>query len=356
MKTFFILLLFPVKLFSQDITGVWTGHIQTMGTQLPFEIAISQTNDKLSGYSLTTFTINGSENTGIKTIRLKNKNGNIFIEDEEMVYNDYSTPPKRVKLTGNLLLSEKNSAITLTGNFKTRAMDFRTSDNLSYSGTIELVKQTTATKTKLMSMLEKLNLLSTLSFVQPTIIKKEDPVVVVASQKEDESSVAKRKTFVSSTSVTKRSDGNIQQGKINSNAGKSLSLPAVNMDSLVNEQIIYASKERKKEIVRSVFFTSDSLVLSLYDNGEVDGDTVSIVMNDKVILAKQGLTTKAIRYIIHVTPQTGDSLLLTMVADNLGSIPPNTGLLIVEDGDQRNEIRFTGDMQMSSAVLFRRKH
>ena len=79
-------------------------------------------------------------------------------------------------------------------------------------------------------------------------------------------------------------------------------------------------------------------------------------MNDKVILAKQGLTTRAIRYVIHVTPQLGDSLLLTMVADNLGSIPPNTGLLIVEDGDQRNEIRFTGDMQMSSAVLFRRKH
>ncbi|HEY4875283.1 MAG TPA: hypothetical protein VIH86_06910, partial [Puia sp.] len=119
MKTFFILFLFPVKLFSQDITGMWTGHIQTMGTQLPFEIVISQSNDKLSGYSLTTFTINGSENTGIKSIKLKNKNGNVFIEDEEMIYNDYSTPPKRVKLTGNLLLSEKNSAITLTGNFKT---------------------------------------------------------------------------------------------------------------------------------------------------------------------------------------------------------------------------------------------
>ena len=96
--------------------------------------------------------------------------------------------------------------------------------------------------------------------------------------------------------------------------------------------------------------------MSLYDNGIVDGDTVSIVLNDKVILAKQGLTTRAIRYVIHVTAQLGDSLLLTMVADNLGSIPPNTGLLIVEDGDQRNEIRFTGDMQMSSAVLFKRKH
>ena len=317
MRTFFILFLFPVKLFSQDITGVWTGHIQTMGTQLPFEIVISQNNDKLSGYSLTTFTINGSENTGIKSIRLKNKSGNIFIEDEEMIYNDYSTPPKRVKLTANLLLSEKNAAPTLTGNFKTRAMDFRTSDNLSYSGTIELVKQTATAKTKLMSMLEKLNLLGNLSFVQPTINKMEEIVIVTAPQKEERSSIAKRKAIVSASSVTKKSDGNVQPGKINSNTERNLSLPKVNMDSLVNEQIISASKERKKEIVRSVFFTSDSLVLSLYDNGIVDGDTVSIVMNDKVILAKQGLTTKAIRYVIHVTPQLGDSLLLTMVADNL---------------------------------------
>jgi hypothetical protein len=357
MKTLFILFLFPVKLFSQDITGVWTGHIKTLGNELPFEIVISQNNDKLSGYSLTTFTINGSENTGIKSIKLKNKNGNIFIEDEEMIYNDYSTPPKRVKLTGNLLLSAKNSAMMLTGSFKTRAMDFRTSDNLSYSGTIELVKQSATTKTKLMSMLEKLNLLGTLSFGQTSINKKEEPAsVIVVTPEAVEYSIAKRKEAVPEASLTKQSFRIIQPGKINVGAEKKLSLPIVNMDSLVNEQIISASKERKKEIVRSVFFTSDSLVLSLYDNGIVDGDTVSIVMNDKVILAKQGLTTKAIRYVIHVTPQLGDSLLLTMVADNLGSIPPNTGLLIVEDGDQRNEIRFTGDMQMSSAVLFRRKH
>jgi hypothetical protein len=128
------------------------------------------------------------------------------------------------------------------------------------------------------------------------------------------------------------------------------------MDSLIAESIIAASKERRTDIVRSVFFKSDSLVLSLYDNGIVDGDSVSIVLNGKIIIANQGLTTKAIRIIVHVTPELGDSLLFTMIAENLGTIPPNTGLLIVEDGDNRNEIRFTGDMQMSSAVLFRRKH
>jgi hypothetical protein len=78
-------------------------------------------------------------------------------------------------------------------------------------------------------------------------------------------------------------------------------------------------------------------------------------MNGKVIIANQGLTTKPIRFVIHITPDLGDSLLVTMIAENLGTIPPNTGLLVVEDGEDRNEIFFTGDMQMSSAVLFRRK-
>jgi hypothetical protein len=44
-----------------------------------------------------------------------------------------------------------------------------------------------------------------------------------------------------------------------------------------------------------------------------------------------------------------------MYAENLGSIPPNTGLLIVQDGEQRYDIRFAGDMKKSSAVILRRK-
>jgi hypothetical protein len=44
-----------------------------------------------------------------------------------------------------------------------------------------------------------------------------------------------------------------------------------------------------------------------------------------------------------------------MYAENLGSIPPNTGLLIIQDGEVRNEIRFAGDMQKSSAIILKRK-
>ncbi|RYF86928.1 MAG: hypothetical protein EOO03_11205, partial [Chitinophagaceae bacterium] len=48
---------------------------------------------------------------------------------------------------------------------------------------------------------------------------------------------------------------------------------------------------RTTVLQQTVTFTSDSLLLSLYDNGEIDGDTVSVLMNGELILAKQGLST-----------------------------------------------------------------
>lgn len=113
--------------------------------------------------------------------------------------------------------------------------------------------------------------------------------------------------------------------------------------------------KRKIEIIRSIFFKSDSLVLSLYDNGEIDGDTVSVVLNDKVIIAKQRLSTSVINTTVYTSQYAGDSLKLIMYAENLGAIPPNTGLLIIQDGENRTEIRFEGDLQKNSAIILRRR-
>jgi hypothetical protein len=112
--------------------------------------------------------------------------------------------------------------------------------------------------------------------------------------------------------------------------------------------------KRKVETIQAVYFKSDSLELTLYDNGEVDGDTVSVVMNGQVIMPKVGLSTKAFKKTID-TKAAGDSIQLIMYAESLGSLPPNTGLLIVYDGKDRYEIRFSGDMQKSSAIVFRRR-
>ena len=106
---------------------------------------------------------------------------------------------------------------------------------------------------------------------------------------------------------------------------------------------------------QSVFFQSDSLVLTLYDNGYVDGDTVSVVMNGNVIFSKQGLSTRPVSKTIYIDKNTPDSLLLVMYAENLGSIPPNTGLLVVHDGDAIYDVRFSADLSTNAAIILRRK-
>lgn len=105
---------------------------------------------------------------------------------------------------------------------------------------------------------------------------------------------------------------------------------------------------------QSFYFEQDSLVLTLYDNGDVDGDTVTVVMNGNVIFSKAGLSTKANTKTVYITP-TMDSVKLVMYAESLGSIPPNTGLLIVNDGEKRYDVRFSADLNTNAAIVLRRK-
>jgi hypothetical protein len=111
---------------------------------------------------------------------------------------------------------------------------------------------------------------------------------------------------------------------------------------------------RKSEFSQIVNFKSDSLELSLYDNGEIDGDTVSIFMNGEAILAKQGLKSSAIRKTIYLTPGQKE-FTLVMFAESLGKYPPNTGLLVIHDGEDIYNLRFSSDYQKSSGIVFRRK-
>ncbi|MEO8765568.1 MAG: hypothetical protein ABI416_14815 [Ginsengibacter sp.] len=94
---------------------------------------------------------------------------------------------------------------------------------------------------------------------------------------------------------------------------------------------------RKIEAIRSVDIKNDSLLLTLYNNGEIDGDTVSVLLNGKVIMPKEGLKATANKT-IYLTPELGDPVVLSMYAESPGSIPPNSGLLVIPDGNDVDEI------------------
>ena len=110
-------------------------------------------------------------------------------------------------------------------------------------------------------------------------------------------------------------------------------------------------EKRKIETIQTIYFTADSITLQLFDNGFVDGDSVSLIVNGKIELEHLSLSTKAITKTIAAK---GDSLKIIMYAENLGSIAPNTGLLIIYDGKIRHEIRFEGDLENNAAILLKR--
>lgn len=112
---------------------------------------------------------------------------------------------------------------------------------------------------------------------------------------------------------------------------------------------------RKSDFSQIVNFKSDSLTISLYDNGEIDGDTVSVFLNGEVILAKQGLKSSAIKKTIYVNRGQDEDFTLVMFAESLGKYPPNTGLLVIRDGDDVYNLRFSSDFQKNAGIVFRKK-
>lgn len=346
MRILFVLVLLPLHILSQDLTGIWTGMLQTNGSDLPYEIVISNYDGKLTGYSLTIFNFDGIENVGIKAIRLKNKGGSIFIEDEKLIYNNYVTSARRVKLLGEMLLRVHDTVMSLKGPFRTRSLDFREKNSLSYNGIISLQKLNMPQETKLMSTLEEMNLLNTLAFMKPakSPIKPEVKKDIAAASVKPEKPSRRKRLPVDEP----KKETTPRTPPVTVTAEKKKPAP----------DTVRAAAElatRETEVIQNVFFKSDSLILKLYDHGVIDGDTVSVVLNGKVIAARQGLKGKPIVSVIHITPDLGDSLLLVMYAESLGTIPPNTGILVVQDGDNRYEIRFEGTKQKSSAILLTRK-
>ena len=126
---------------------------------------------------------------------------------------------------------------------------------------------------------------------------------------------------------------------------------------VIAPSVTQGAAEIEKRVTKSdqsFYFQSDSLVLTLYDNGDVDGDTVTVLMKGNIIFSKAGLTTKANTKTVYITPDM-DSVNLVMYAESLGEIPPNTGLLIGNDGNKRYDVRFSADLKTNAAIILRRR-
>lgn len=109
--------------------------------------------------------------------------------------------------------------------------------------------------------------------------------------------------------------------------------------------------KRDTKVLKTIEIERETFKVDLYDNGEIDGDTISLFYNGRLLLSHKKLTDKPITLTLNAT-DAKDINELTMYAENLGSIPPNTALMIVTDGDNRYEVRISSDLQKSGTIRF----
>jgi hypothetical protein len=91
--------------------------------------------------------------------------------------------------------------------------------------------------------------------------------------------------------------------------------------------------------------------LDFYDNAQIDGDTISVLLNNQPLVTKQRLTAKPISLEIRVDLSHPEQE-ITMVGENMGEIPPNTALLIITAGKKRYQLYLASTERKNAQVRF----
>jgi hypothetical protein len=111
-------------------------------------------------------------------------------------------------------------------------------------------------------------------------------------------------------------------------------------------------EQRKTELMQELEVEHNEVSITLYDNGTVDGDSITLVYNDSIITTHKLLTEQPLTYVIKIAPGAARNELL-MYAENMGSIPPNTAMMIIYDGNKRHEVSIRSSDKTSGMVKFK---
>lgn len=112
--------------------------------------------------------------------------------------------------------------------------------------------------------------------------------------------------------------------------------------------------KRTKVYTKELELENNTVRIEIYDNGEIDGDMVSLYLNNKLVLPNVSLTHRAIRLTVALDPSLPFNE-LSMFAENLGTKPPNTAALILYDGTTRYETLLSSDLSKSATLKLKKK-
>lgn len=118
-------------------------------------------------------------------------------------------------------------------------------------------------------------------------------------------------------------------------------------------ELVAEFEKRSNSYSKDLVVYDDSILVSFYDNGDIDDDTISVFLNKRPILVRRGLTARALNIYIGLD-STRDVHELSMFADNVGKFPPNTALMVISDRQQRYEVYLSASLKQNASIRLRR--
>lgn len=110
-------------------------------------------------------------------------------------------------------------------------------------------------------------------------------------------------------------------------------------------------KNRENALVKKIETGEGEIKIDLFDNGEIDGDTVSVYHNNTLVRSHMRLSQKPISLTININTSEPHHEII-MVAENLGSIPPNTSVMIINTASDRYQVFISSTEQKNAKVVF----
>ena len=125
---------------------------------------------------------------------------------------------------------------------------------------------------------------------------------------------------------------------------------ASSADSTKPVAVAKVLEQRENVLVQSFQINTPDILIELFDNAQIDGDMVSVYHNNELIVDKQKLLRDAITLTVHAdtTHRTHEFIL---VAENLGTIPPNTALMRITAGKQKYQLTVKTDLSNNAKII-----
>lgn len=119
------------------------------------------------------------------------------------------------------------------------------------------------------------------------------------------------------------------------------------VDVVIDDTVV-VKKDRDIFIINTLEFMEDSVHVEVYDNGVVDGDEITLYVNKGVLFRNKVLSDKPLQF--DLDGKIFSTYDLQFHANNLGTIAPNTGLIIISTATERKEVTFASDFSKTSSL------